>query len=73
MPELKINQQILHLQEKKQTLDSIDQQLQTEMNELTYKLTLDQNEEAEKLRKVNAFIFKSDSMKCGFLILRMAH
>ncbi|XP_005098587.1 myosin-9 isoform X2 [Aplysia californica] len=37
--------------EKKQMMDLMDKQQQTEENELTYKLALQQNEEAEKLRK----------------------
>ncbi|XP_059163330.1 trichohyalin-like [Physella acuta] len=37
--------------EKKQILDLLDKQEQVEENELTYKLALEQNEEAEKLRK----------------------
>ncbi|GFS14925.1 limbin, partial [Elysia marginata] len=37
--------------EKKQFMDLIDHEQQTEENELTYKLALEQNTEAEKLRK----------------------
>lgn len=38
-------------------MDMIEKQNQTEENELTYRLALEQNEEAEKLRKVGEVLF----------------
>ena len=56
------------IQEKKQFMDLIDHEQQTEENELTYKLALEQNTEAEKLRKVeSAFISPSIMINAAFM------
>ena len=55
------------IQEKKQFMDLIDHEQQTEENELTYKLALEQNTEAEKLRKVESDIYITlNNDKCCF-------
>ena len=44
-------------QERQSLLKMIDEQQQMEENELTFTLSLEQNEEAEKLRKVRTPVF----------------
>lgn len=45
---------VLCLQEQKGLVNMLDQQHQTEENEETYRLKLEQDEETEKLRKVQS-------------------
>lgn len=44
---------LLFVQETKELLDLMNKQHQTELNEETYRLKLEQDEEAENLRKVS--------------------